>query len=160
MPSRLRASRRAVLGGAAGGVALLATGCGTQDGSPAEAGAEETTAPAVDADSELVTDVVGHISAALALATATAKAVPALRPLGKQLAALHRSHLDELGQSGEGDAGRVKGTADAARVRLLHSEEQLQQRLVRAAIAAESGALAQVFAAMAAAIAQQRAVAA
>jgi hypothetical protein len=46
--------------------------------------------------------------------------------------------------------------AGAARSRLLAREERLQQRLVRAAVEAESGALAQVFASMAAAVAQQR----
>ena len=48
---------------------------------------------------------------------------------------------------------------ETARARLLRSEEKLQGRLVRAALEAESGALAQVFASMAAAVAQERTVA-
>jgi hypothetical protein len=156
-----RASRRTVLtGGTVAGAAFLAVaGCGvTQDGTSG-AVADDPTAPAVDADSDLVQTVGGQLAATLALARATASSVPQLRPLARRLAALHRAHLGELSQPDDGKDGKVPGSAETARARLLRSEEKLQQHLVRAALAAESGALAQVFASMAAAVAQERAVA-
>ena len=73
---------------------------------------------------------------------------------------MHRSHLGELSRPDDVEDGKVKGSVATARERLLRAEEKLQQQLVRAAVEAESGALAQVFASMAAAIAQERAVAA
>jgi len=161
--SSARASRRAVLtGGAVAGVALLAaTGCGTTgaDGT-ATAAADDPTAPAVDADSDLVETVGGQITSVLTLAAATAAAFRQARALARGLSALHRAHLVELGLPDDVAAGDVKGTPEAARARLLRAEEKLQQQLVRAALEAESGALAQVFASMAAAVAQERAVAA
>ncbi len=144
-------------GGAAAGAALLA-GCGVdQDHDPAGA-AVDPSEPAVDADSDLVETVSGHLTSALALAAATGRSVAPLRPLGRRLAALHRSHLGELGRPHGAERGTVKGTVETARARLLRSEEKLQRQLVQAALDAESGALAQVFASMAAAIAQQLAV--
>lgn len=146
-----RASRRSLLSGAVAGVALLATGCGTQD----------SHLPALDADSDLVDDVVGRIEAAQRVAAAARDAFPSLRDLGGDLTALHTAHLKELGRPGRVRAtSPVGGTAATARDRLLQVETKLQARLVDAALAAESGALAQTFAAMAAAIAQRRAVAA
>jgi hypothetical protein len=125
------------------------------------AGADDTdpTVPAVDADSDLVETVGDQITEALALSVATASSVRALRLLGQRLSALHRAHLRELNRPEDVEKGRVGGTAETARARLLRSEERLQQELVRAAVAAESGALAQVFASMAAAVAQERTVA-
>ena len=99
-----------------------------------------------------------QLRSALALALATGASVPQLRPLARRFAGLHRAHLRELSRSDDVEDGQVGGSVDAARARLLRSEERLQQRLVRAALAAESGALAQVFASMAAAVAQRRAV--
>ena len=167
MPSPApRASRRAVLtGGTVAGAALLTlSGCGaTRTDDLGGAVADDTSAPAVDADSDLVEAVGGQLTSALALAAATAASIPQLRSLGRRLAALHRAHLGELSQTDDvdkgTDKGTVKGTPETARARLLRSEEKLQQQLVRAALAAESGALAQVFASMAAAVAQERAVA-
>jgi hypothetical protein len=158
-----RASRRAVLGsGAVAGVGLLAvvTGCGTDDSRRTGPTSVEPSAPAVDADSDLVTRVVAQVTSALALAKATGAAFPALRPLTGPFVALHRAHLDELGKSADGGKRHVGGAADTGRERLLRAETELQGRLVDAALAAESGALAQVFASMAAALAQRRAVAA
>lgn len=163
MPSPVpRASRRAVLGGGAvaGAVVLaVATGCGTDDGRRTGAVSVEPSAPAVDADSDLVERVVDQITSVLALAKASGAAFPGLRPLTGPLVALHRAHLDELGRSADGGREHMRGTADTARERLLRSETELQGRLVEAALAAGSGALAQVFASMAAAVAQRRAVA-
>jgi len=159
-----RASRRSLLTGtAAAGAALLVgattAGCGLQPGDETTgAAAIDPTVPAVDADSDLVETVGAQIAAALALASATGAAFGKLRPLTRRLASLHRSHLGELGMPDDDPDGTAPGSAATARARLLRSEEKLQQRLVRAALDAESGALAQVFASMAAAVAQQRAV--
>ena len=166
MPSRApRASRRAVLvgGGVAGGAALATTlsGCGSADSDAGDsAGAADPTAPAVGADSDLVDRVAEHLGETLTLALSTGASFPALRPLTRRLVALHRAHLDELGRPGDGiSGGKVGGGAETARARLLRSEEKLQARLARAALEAESGALAQVLASMAAAVAQERLVA-
>lgn len=138
---------------------LTLSGCGTTRADDVGGAAADTTVPAVDADSDLVERVGGQLTGALALAGATASSVPQVRPLARRLTALHRAHLAELSQSDDIEDGTVKGSAETARARLLRSEEKLQQQLVRAALDAESGALAQVFASMAAAIAQERAVA-
>ncbi|KAA1420789.1 hypothetical protein F0U44_00075 [Nocardioides humilatus] len=153
------ASRRLVIGGAAAGAALLVSGCGVRD-SRGSATSGDPTAPAADADSDLVVEIVDQITGALSLAKATGTAFKSLRPLSRDLVALHDAHLDELGESADPSKEVVKGTVETARARLLRAEENLQGRLVTAALAAESGALAQTFASMAAAIAQQRAVAA
>ena len=125
----------------------------------APAGAVDPTEPAVDADSDLVESIGKQLTKALSLALATGTSVPGLRPLARRLTSLHRAHLDELSQPDQADGGKVAGSVETARARLLRSEEQLQGRLVRAALDAESGALAQVLASMAAAVAQERAVA-
>ncbi|MDZ5620772.1 hypothetical protein [Nocardioides bizhenqiangii] len=157
-----RTSRRAVLtGGTLVGVTLATAGCGaTRAQDRAAATADDPTAPAVDTDSDLVESVGGRLATALALAAATGRSAPQLRPLARRLSTLHRAHLRELSQPDDvEDGGRVAGSTATARARLLRSEEKLQQQLVGAALAAESGALAQVFASMAAAVAQERAVA-
>ncbi|PWN03486.1 hypothetical protein DJ010_05035 [Nocardioides silvaticus] len=166
MPSRApRASRRAVLvsGGLAGAAAIATTlsGCGSADpGAADSAGAADPTAPAVGADSDLADRVAEHLGETLTLALSTGASFPALRPLTRRLVALHRAHLDEIGRPGDDiSGGRVDGGAETARARLLRAEDKLQGRLVRAALEAESGALAQVLASMAAAVAQQRLVA-
>ncbi len=139
------------------GTAIALAGCGLRDDPETDPGAVETTAPAVDADSDLVTAVAAVIATAWATAAEAAKAVPAVRPAARSFAALHRAHLDRLGV----DPDRTEAVAlDPARAgtQLRGREEQLRDRLVRAAVQAESGALAQVFASMAAAIDQRLAV--
>jgi hypothetical protein len=138
----------------------LASGCGAVGDDAGSTGTSDPTVPAVDADSDLVAAVSEAIAGTSALATATGRAAPALRPLTRRLVALHEAHLEELGGTADADPGVVKGSREVARARLLRAEERLQRRLVEAALEAESGALAQVLASMAAAVAQQRAVAA
>lgn len=154
-------SRRLVLTGSAVlGAAVLAVGCGVAESdNPPAAAPDDKTVPAVDTDSELVESVGGSLADTLALALATGTSVPQLRPLARRFAALHRAHLGELGQSADADGQKVAGTAETARARLLRAEEKLQAHLVRTALEAESGALAQVFASMAAALAQERVLA-
>lgn len=149
-------------GGSAVATAFLAvSACGTGDSSArdVEGAFDSPTAAAVDADSELVEVVGSQLTTALNLAAATASSFPRLRPLARRLSVLHRAHLRELGQPDDAEDGGVRGTAETAQARLLRAEEKLQQELVSAALDAESGALAQVFAAMAAAVAQERTVA-
>jgi hypothetical protein len=157
-------SRRAVItGGSAVGTALLvaaASGCGASSSADGQATVGDPTAPAVDADSDLVETVGAQLTAALSLAGATASSVPQVRPLAQRFTTLHRAHLRELSRPHDAGEGRVKGSAETARARLLRAEEKLQGQLVKASLAAESGALAQVFASMAAAVAQARSVAA
>jgi hypothetical protein len=145
--------------GTAAGTAFLA-GCGpAADREDATgAAAVDPTEPAVDADSDLVEAVGGQIAHALALVVATGSAVPALRPHTRRLAALHRSHLGELSRPRGAGHGKVKGGHETAQAQLLGSEQKLQRQLVQAALDAESGALAQVLASMAAAVAQELAV--
>lgn len=157
-------SRRAVLtGSTAIGAVLLATtvaGCGLgSDDDATSAASVDPTSPAVDADSDLVERVGRQLASALSLAVATGASVPALRSLARGFDSLHRAHLRELSQPDDARDGKVGGGEAAARARLLRSEEKLERQLVQAALAAESGALAQVFASMAAAVAQRRAVA-
>lgn len=163
MLRQVRASRRALLGGSLAGAAALLTGCGELDSSSGATapGAADPTAPAVDADSDLVADVVEEITSALALATATATSFPGLRAFARDLGDLHRAHLGELGAPTGPKRPRrpVEDDAASARAKLLRAEERLQGDLVEAAGAAGSGALAQVFASMAAAVAQRRALA-
>lgn len=156
MLSRSPVARRGLLLGGVGAAVALAAGCGAQD-SGAGASADPT-APAVGADSDLVERVVAEIGTALGAATATARRHRALRGLARPFVGLHRTHLDRL-EAGSDAQGTAPGDEGAARAALLRAEERLQVRLVDAAVEAQSGALAQVFAAMAAGVAQQRAVA-
>jgi len=142
-------------------LAAAATGCGLrQTEGSAGAAVLATTAPAADADTELVETVAGQLATALTLAVATGTSFPALRALSRRLATLHRAHLGELSRPEDAEDGTVRGSPATAKARLLRAEQNLHLELVQAALDAESGALAQVFASMAAAVAQQLAVSA
>lgn len=152
------------MAGGLAGSALALTGCDAVgdlldgDDDPGVSGAVTPTAPAVDADSDLVAAVLEAVAAAAATATAVGTTVPALAGVATRLARLHEAHATELGGADQADAPAVpKGRAAALRL-LARTEAGLQERLVKAAGEAGSGALAQVFASMAAAVAQQRAV--
>ena len=163
-------SRRLVVAGVLGGAAVAVSGCDVVDDvlgrgespgvSSSASGAVTPTAPAADADSALVEGVVAAISATSALATATGAAFPGLRRATATLTRMHAGHAAELG--GKVDAAKparpVTGARPAALRRLLRAEADLQDQLVGAAQQAHSGALAQILASMAAAIAQQRVV--
>lgn len=156
MLSRSPVARRGLLLGGLGAAFAIAAGCGTQD---AGAGAAaEPTAPAVGADSDLVQRVIGEIGTALGAASATARRHRGLRGVARPFADLHRAHLERLDAVTEAE-GSAPADEASARAALLRAEERLQRRLVDASVEAQSGALAQVFAAMAAGVAQQRAVA-
>ncbi len=147
-----------LVGGALGGAVAL-TGCGWLDDDAATPpGTVEPTAPAVDADSDLVDEVGRRIAEAGALADRVARDHRPLRATARPFAGLHEGHLAELEWKGDVDGAVATDDRQQARARLLESEERLQAQLVRASLDAESVALAQVLASMAAAVAQQRAV--
>jgi hypothetical protein len=146
-------TRRTALGAALVGLVTI-SGCDLDDldprSDPASPDAPAASAPPVDADTTLVAGVVGALSETLAAATAVRRRDrAAFRPLAQ----LHRRHLRELdGEPSAAVGGRVAPAA------LVGQEQQLQQSLAAAALAAESGELARVLASMSAAVAQQLAV--
>lgn len=150
--------------GGLAGAALALAGCDAVDDlldgddGPGVSGAVSPTALAVDADSDLVATVLDEVTATGALATAVGTTVPALAGAATRLARLHEAHATELGGADPVDAPVVPTARAAALRSLARAEARLQDRLVEAAGRAESGALAQVLASMAAAVAQQRAV--
>lgn len=146
--------RRTTLGVALLGLVAVA-GCDLDDldprSEPAPSVDPTPSAPAQDADAALVDGVVAELSAALAAAAAVGRPDRAdFRPLVR----LHRRHLAELEADGAEPAAGPRGSASE----VLQREQQLQQRLVEAAVAAGSGELARVLASMSAAVAQQLAV--
>lgn len=139
--------------GAVGVVGALAAGCdATDDSAP-----PQDQQPPADADSALVARVIGSLHTAAALAQATGTAAPDLAPTARRLTQLHERHARELGDTSDPPRRSVKGKPARLLARLERTEQRLQKRLVSAAMDAESGALAQLFASMAAAVAQQRA---
>ena len=156
---RAETSRRAVLRtgaalsiGALGAVALAA--CDAADSPTGDPAAVATTAPAVDADADLVATTGQAIADTAAVVAGAGKADPALRPLARELDALHRVHLDELGWSGT-TTRPPRPAPRRAREVARTAEADLRARLADASLAAGSGGLAQLFASMAAAIAQR-----
>lgn len=156
-PSSPRLRRRVVLG-SLGAVALLAGACDAARSPGAGPGSVATTAPAEDADTELVERTGQRIADTSALVVAAGRGRPALRPTTRAWARLHSAHLDELGWSGtaapapSGSAGSVT----VARAEILAAEAALQQTLLAATQEARSGGLARLLASMAAAGAQLR----
>lgn len=163
MPARATPiTRRALVTGSLAGAALLATGCDPVgdllggDDDPGVSGAVTPTAPAVDADSDLVAEVATAVASVAALATATGTSYPPLAATTTRLARLHAAHLAELGGAEAAAPPAVAGNRATALQGLEQAETRLQDRLVQAAGTAESGALALLLASMAAAVAQQR----
>jgi len=144
--------RRAVVALGVGLVGLTAAGCDDADST----GRGGPTQPPADADSALVTRVAGSLLETAATARAIGAAVPALADVGDRLARLHERHARELGDTDDPPQRSVKGGRAVLRRRLGRAEQRLQERLVQAALDAESGALAQLLASMAAAVAQHR----
>ena len=106
-------------------------------------------------DSDLVDRMGRAIADTAAVVTAVRRSAPALRTHTADLKRLHAEHLEELGWSGtRPKAERV--SAASARSHLATAEKELQATLIDGCIAANSGALAQLLAAMAAAVAQRQ----
>lgn len=152
--------RRVIVGGllGLGTIALLGNGCDaatepTGNGAPRQ---EVTpTAKSVDVDSDLVDRMTREIAAAAAVVAAVRRAAPSLRRVAKDLQRLHAAHLDELGWSGRPPQVPAVSRERAAD-RLGRAEADLRAALTDGCIEAHSGALAQLLAAMAAAIAQRQ----
>ncbi len=152
----MKATRRAVVA-ASGAAALGLAGC-TSDGSsstPPPTGSGESSAtepPAADPD-QVALDRAVAITTSLLVALEGAP--PGLDPAGR-LAAMHSAHLGAL-QDAPGVSATpstpvpVGGRLTPARLR--RRELRAQAELARLAVAAESGALARVFASMSAGIA-------
>jgi hypothetical protein len=155
--------RRVLAGGALGVAGITLTGlAGCEAGGPADPDATgdpvEATDPAVDADGDLSASVATDLAEAAAYAGATAAAFSGLAPLADGFRRLHEAHARMLGGSPQVPSPSAPtGPRSRARAELLTAEEGLQQRLSHAAVQAGSGALAQTFASMAAAVAQRRA---
>lgn len=133
--------------------AALLAGCDAVTGSsPAPTPQGGATAPATG-DDALTEEVRTSLARAHALAERVGR-FPGLAGFAAPYAALHRAHGTMLGGLPDVDRPRVR--RQRARQTLLDREQLLQQELVEAARAAGSGALAQAFAAMAAAVAQRR----
>lgn len=120
------------------------------------------TTPAEEPDAVDDASLVEEVLAAVALAHRTARANARLHPETaaalRPFEALHQLHGDELGGLPR-TTGRVTAPGDSpAQVlaRVGRGEARLQRTLVAAAGSAGSGALAQTFASMAAAVAQLR----
>ena len=164
MPDRVsHLSRRTFVAFGVGGAALALSGCDALDSvlgddDPVPPGAVTPTAPAADTDSTLVDEVTTAIAEAGALAAATGTTIASLARIGSRFARIHTAHASELGRTEAAAPPVVTGPEAVALRALWASETALQDRLVAAAQTAESGALAQVFASMAAALAQQKAV--
>lgn len=154
-------TRRSLLVVGLGGAVLATAGCDPldgvgdgDDGQGASAGTA-TPPPSRDHDKDLLDQVGAAVAGAAALARAVGAAHPRLSPVARQLVRLHEAHLDRLSWSGP-SVGTPKQAPTARSLRA--SESTLQATLAAAAQRAASGALAQTFASMAAAVAQHRTV--
>ncbi|MGV3563989.1 MAG: DUF4439 domain-containing protein [Nocardioides sp.] len=165
MPSaRPAPSRRAALA-AVGLVAGITTvSCGRDEGDPrgSRSGSARGSSrrPSVAADDDAVVD--GARTDLLALDLLVAATRRRHRPLRGRLADLQRTHraqLTALDPDGAAAAParrpRVGGDPTAALASLLREEERLQRRMVTWSVAADSGPLARLLAAVPAGTAQQ-----
>jgi hypothetical protein len=143
--------RRGVLRGAAvAAVALpVLAACDATDVTPRN-GSVRQTGRSSAADQALVSTIAGQVAGTRAAAASLAKHDKTRRTWALGLAALHQQHLRRLGTGWT--ATQVKAGTPAA---LVAAEQRLQHALAVAAGQAESGALAQVLASMAAAIDQR-----
>ncbi|WP_244932322.1 hypothetical protein [Nocardioides sp. W7] len=151
-------TRRTTVGATLLGLAAVA-GCDLEDldprSDPTSPGDPVASALPEDADTTLVSGVVGDLTALLA----SIRAVPrGERASFRPLARLHRQHLAELDAPEETAGTSTPAPAPVAAVELIREEERLQGRLTTAAVAAQSGELARLLGSMSAAVAQQLAV--
>lgn len=117
-----------------------------------------TSAPAVDADEQLVADVLTELTSAHSVVRRVGHDHPKLQPDLEDLERLHKSHARLLGGllPAPGSVLTPDEPIEQARERVTAMEERLRRRLVRASVAASSGALASLLASMAAAVAQRQ----
>ncbi len=132
--------------------ALLSAGCewGPDDSGPTVVSPPAGT-PAVDSDVTVVEQAV----AALSAAHATVSVGPGRKRARAQFLVLHETHLEHLGEAVPAPAADLTTATDATGWRsVVRTERDLQDTLASLAGAADSGALAQTLAAMAAGTAQ------
>jgi hypothetical protein len=147
-------SRRTALGGALAGLVAV-SGCDL-DAGPDEPTSQQTTAPAADADAELVERVAERILGTQAIVHEARRSDAGLRRRLRPLVELHAAHLEALGPlEGTHETLTYSGTG-LPQVR--RAETSLQEHLADASVRAESGALAKLLASMAAGVAQHVAV--
>lgn len=153
----LLTSRRTALGGALVGAWTL-TACDVPDVLPGGEEADGTgpeELPEADADTALLEQVREQITAADSVVAELLQQHPGLRVRLRPLRRMHAAHADAIEGFGDrvpadlGAVPRRQGVATARR-----TEKALQGELVRAAVRAESGALAKLLASMAASVAQ------
>jgi len=158
-PLPLRATRRGAL---VGTLAVLAvTGCdavapsppaepGPGDGSP-----EQTVEAPADPDQALVAEVRADLGGASVTITSALGARPGLRSELAPFGILHARHLRALDSDRPRGRRPVRGSTAAVRTAVRNQEAQLEEALAAAALSAQSGPLAALFASMSAAVAQQ-----
>lgn len=129
----------------------LISACDATDTTQGRSTGVRPTAGAAAADAALVHLLAQHIAGLRVAATAVAQRSAARRSWALDLASLHQQHLRKLGATSAHAAPSSARTPAA----LVAAEGVLRQALVIASGRAESGALAQVLASMAAAIDQR-----
>lgn len=128
---------------------------------PTSAPTGATTAPtttATDPDAALVDAVLVALATAHRTARENARLHPGLRARLQPLEALHRRHARELGELPRttGVVAARQDSREQALARVDDAEDELDRGLQRAAVQADSGALALLLASMAASLAQHR----
>jgi hypothetical protein len=157
------ASRRTALAGTLAGLVALAA-CDDDTSSSSEpvigasTGATVATGPTDDPDAALVEQVTNQVLSALAAASSIRRSRQDLRRPLTRLVRMHQAHLLALGLKGDRAALHSIEVGADELVALRRAESTLQRQLTDASVAAESGALAEVLASMAAAVAQHLAV--
>jgi len=158
-PAPLRPTRRAALAGTL--AALATTGCDAVTSEPSTdptasgSRSEESTDSPADPDEALVADVRADLAAASVLVTSAVRARPGLTDELAPFATLHARHLRALESDRPRGRTPVRGDATAVRATVRTHETRLQAALAEAAVVADSGPLAALFASMSAAVAQQ-----
>lgn len=157
------ARRRFLVGLGALAAGTLAAGCtGDDDASTRPPGAATASAAApttVDPDASLVTTVRRDEGRIVAAYRGVLRQQPQLRPDLDVLQAHHETHIDVLGGRTAGiPASAPAGSARAAVADLMRLEQQAVAARRDDALAARSGELARVLAAMAASSAQHAVV--
>lgn len=152
------ATRRTTIGALLLGLGAVA-GC---DLDPSTGDADGSQRAAVNPDVRLVRDVLAEVAAVSALVSSVGAAHP---PLGEPMAALGRLHdaqaaaLDAAPSTASATSPGPTFADPAAALRAVQRREQrLEKRLVDWSVAARSGALARLLAAMSAGVAQHLAV--
>ena len=150
-------TRRTTLGTALavtmGGAAL--TGCDLDPRDSDEPEQSPDQQPPVDADQTLVEDVARGLQLAIAQVTALRQRDRSLRRPAGDLLALHEAHLRALDVEPDPKTRLETSPGKDAGKALRSFEIKLQRALAQAAIRAESGALAKLFASMSAAVSQR-----